>query len=245
MIITVIFMLFATTIIRPLSPNVIVSMVYHIIAYTIIISLICKTNLWTMLFSTITTMLLMSTIDNLYVPIVTILLGKGINEYMQNIFVMFALSMPVRLFQILGVIFLKRYYNILEFTNISKKFRKVFIFCNIIIISAEYYISNSFVNHFGLYSKIEQVFYAVAIFTITITVNFLVFTSVYLSVKKVMIVSDRNYRKLQGNMNELEENAKFAFNEVYRLLKDKDDNINQATILLEKILNVKGSNIDT
>jgi hypothetical protein len=60
-----------------------------------------------------------------------------------------------------------------------------------------------------------------------------------------MIVSDRNYRKLQGNMNELEENAKFAFNEVYRLLKDKDDNINQATILLEKNLNVKGSNIDT
>lgn len=126
----------------------------------------------------------------------------------------------------------------------SKEFRKAFIFCNMIIITAEYYISNSFVNHFSLYPKVEQIIFAAAIFIITITVNFLVFASIYLPVKKVMLVSDKNYRKLQGNMTELEENAKFAFNEVYRLIKDKE-NVEQATVLLEKILNVKGSKADT
>lgn len=244
MIVSTILMLFATAIIRPFMPNIVVSILFHIIAYTLIISIIYRTNFWTILFSTIASALVVSTIENIFVTIMTVVLGRGISEYMTNIPVMFALSLPIRLFQVLVIFFLKRYYNILEFTNISKEFRKVFIFCNLTIITAEYYISNSFVNHFSQYTKIEQILFAAAILIITITVNFLVFTSIYLSVKKVMLVSDSNYRKLQSNMTELEENAKYAFNEVYRLLKD-EENVEQATVLLEKLLNAKGSKADT
>ncbi|MCX7749471.1 MAG: hypothetical protein N2645_21650 [Clostridia bacterium] len=239
---TVILMLIATSTLRPLASNVIESMIYHIIAYIIIISLVygkslksIYINIGTVSFGTTIIMLFISTIDNLYMPILTIL-HSDINSYLNNILVLIPLSIPVRLVQGGAICLLWKYSKVLEVTKINKMLRKIFVISNVIIITAEYYLSNNFVNYYKMYTTSEQIFYTIAILMLTITVNFLVFSCIYITIKKVIMISDHNYKKLQQCKNDLEEDAKYAFNEVYRLLKDSE-NVDQAIDLLEKILN--------
>lgn len=210
--VSLVSMLVASSIIRPVVPNVVVNMISHCLVYILIIMLVYGFRLSYASLSVVFTMLMFSSIENLYYPFIVAYISKGIDNYMKHFQWIALYAMPSRILQ-LGIILCLWKYEILLVTKISKKFHKAFIISTFIMIIVEYFFAYSFANYFNTYSLSYQVIFAAMLVLMTIAFCFLIFQTVYVAIGDVLT---RGFTKYM----ELEENAKLAFDIINELIKD-------------------------
>lgn len=225
---TLALMLAASWFLRPLAPSPAFNMLFHIAAYLLIITLVYKINLGTVFLSVIMVMLFILTIENTFIPFIIAYKIKDLSAFFGNNATILVCSLPDRILQCLAVFLLWKYNEVFLITRINKKIRAVFIACNLIFIFAQAYFSSIYAAYFGSLSLAHQISYALVLVILLIAFDLLVFTLVYLTVKGVMLHGYSRYR-------ELEDNAKYAFNEVYNLLKCRNDT-GGAVSLLEELI---------
>ena len=205
-------MLAASSIIRPVAPNVVVNVVSHCLVYIVIIMLIYRLKLRYASLSVVFTMLMFSSIENLYYPFIIAYISKGTENYMKHYQWIALYAIPSRVMQVGIILFLWK-YEILLVTKISKKFHKAFIISTFAMIIVEYFFAYTFANYFSTYSLSYQVVFAAILFLMTIVFCFIIFQTVYVAIGDVITKGFTKY-------SELEENAKLAFDVINDLIKD-------------------------
>lgn len=220
-------MLVTSWFIRPLVPNVAVSFVLHMIIYAVIMLLIYKVNIVKAFFCTSILALLLSTMENLYIPYVITYVCGSLDKVYNNSMLFILISIPMRLIQAVAIIMLLKHSVVLEVTKIDRKFHRLFIICLYILTFVEYYMSNIFINYFNNMSLVHQITFSVSLFAIICVFGILVFNFIYSTVKGIVTQGYKQYQ-------ELENNAKLAFEEVYIMIKS--NNSEKAAKFIEEIV---------
>ncbi len=210
--VSIIAMLAATTIIRPLAQNVIENVLMHTVAYMILFVLIYRLKLGYAALSTILTMLLESTINNIFVPFVIAYISGGPKNFSEHYQFFVVYAMPQRIFQCLVIGFLWK-YDILMITKISRRFHKTFIILSSIMVLVEYVYAYMFDTYFDTQPLVYQITNAIILVMLVTVFNLLIFKTIYIAVGDILTKGYSKYK-------ELEENAKSAFARVNTLLKD-------------------------
>ncbi len=235
--ITLVLMLVSTWFIRPLAPNIVVNTLCTTVAYIVIFLIVYRLNVGIIALSVTSILLYILAIENTYIPFVIAYHAKNLTEFFGSNLTLLLCSIPERVLQVLAIALLWKYNEALVITSINKKFRMILIPCNIIIFSTEEFFSNIFVKFFNSFSFFEQIIYAVVLLMLILAFNTLIFAYMYIALKGVMILGFNRYQKLENKYQELEDNAQFAFDEVYQLLKN--NNTENAVTMLEELLGKK------
>ncbi len=223
--VTLVVMLTATYVIRPLIPNIVViSIISHAIVYIFIITLVYKIKLIYSVLSVLFTALLFSTIENIFYPFVVAYTG-GLENYSENYQIILLYAMPTRIVQILAILYLWK-YEILLVTKISKQFHKVFILLSFILVIIEYYFAYIFSTIFGTMYLMQQILFAIALVLLVLIFNFLMFKAIYITIGKIITNGFSQYK-------ELEENAKLAFDTINNLIKN--NRTSEAIEIIERL----------
>lgn len=225
-IIALALMLTASWFIRPIALNVVMNMTLHIIAYVLIITLIYWENVVKIAFSVALTLLIYSAVENSYIPLIIAYVSKGIDSFFKNIPLLILYSLPYRMAQIAAIILLYKTNIIMVISKVNRKFRQIFAACFIILIFLEYYFSYIFGLYFDKMHIVHQMTYSITLFVMLIVFNILILKFIDVAVRGVVTKGFQQY-------TELEENAKHAFLEVHKLLKN--NNVNAAIKLLEEL----------
>ncbi len=223
-------MLTASWFLRPLAPDPAFNILFHIIAYVMIITVVYRINLGTVFLSVIIISILMITIENAYIPFIIAYKIKNLTTFFSSNPTLLTCSLPERILQCLAIYLLWKYNEAFVITRINKRIRAIFIICNLIFIFAQAYFSNIFAAYFSSLSLVHQILYALVLVILLFAFDFLIFTLIYLTVKDVMRHGYNRYL-------ELEENAKYAFSKIYSLIKEKKD-VEGAVSLLEELIGV-------
>ncbi len=218
-------MLMATLIVRPIAQNVIQNVLMHTATYVLIFAFVYRLNLGNAALSTFLTILLTSTINNAYVPFIITYISGGMENFSQNYQLYVLYSLPTRIFQIL-VIFIFYKYEIIAITKITRRFYKMFLILTSLLIIVEYVYAYIFYTSFFTQSVHFQIINGIILILLVTVVNFIVFKTIYIAASDILI---RGYKKY----NELEEDAKHAFNEVKKLLIDHKND--EAIALINKL----------
>ena len=229
-LITIALMLLGSWIIRPLAPNVVINILLHSIVYTLLISLIYKTNLIKSAFCVSLVLLLYSTVENLYIRFIIAYISHGIENFNSNYQMFIVYSLPYRFAQIAAIIFLIKYEIVLDIAKIDKSFNRLFVICMYLLTCLEYCFSYLFDMYFEKMSLFHQIIFSIAISIMAFITSLLVFKFIYIIVRGLLTGGYKQYQ-------ELEMDSKYAFKKVYTLIKD--NNINGAEEILENLIDIK------
>ncbi len=207
---TLFLMLLSSCIIRPISPNIITSMTLHIIAYTFIIMLIYRMKPVYALFGTAFFFMIITTTEVLYTPHVITYGFKGMENFQNAYHWYVLLSAPQRIVQILVAVFLWK-HDILLVTRINNKFHKMFLASFLLLVFGEQLLYFVFVSIFEKLQLVYQIGFSVAMFIIVLALNFLILKLIYTVIGGLVVKSYNKY-------NDLEDDVKFAFDEIRTLL---------------------------
>ena len=222
-----ILMLTASYFLRPLATNFAVNALYHCIAYTLILMLVYRINLFKGLYSTTIFYLLYASIELSYLPFIVVYITKGMDNFFSNIPFAFLLCLPLRLLQFAVVVFLWKYNIVFTITNINKKFRLKFSICGIMLGSAETYFAYILSTYFDNYTLLHKVSYSIILFIMVIGFNSLVLSFLYTAAEQLIVGGFNKYK-------EVETEAMFAFKEVRNLLENNDSK--RAIVLINELL---------
>lgn len=228
-VISLVAMLVATNVIRPLAQTVVVSIILHSLTYILIVMLVYRLELGHAALSVVFAMLLFSTIENSYYPFIIAYISKGIENYLKHYQLIVVYAMPSRILQLAIILFLWK-YEILLVARISKQFHKTFIISSFILIFVEYFFGYIFYSYFNILPLFQQIIYALALVLMVIAFNLLIFKTIYVTIGRIISNGFTQYK-------ELEDNAKLAFDVLYNLLKNSK--IGEAIKLIEEL---KGNN---
>lgn len=223
--ISLIAMLVATSIIRPLAQNVVENVIAHCIAYIIIISLLYKLRLWHSAISVVFTMLLFSTIENSYYPFIIAYISGGIDNFTKHYQLFVLYSVPNRILQVMIIFFLYK-YEILLVTKISRQFHYTFVISTFILVFVEYFFGFIFYSYFNVFSLLQQITYAVALVLMVVFFNYLMFMTIYVTIGKIITNGFSQYQ-------ELEYDAKSAFLLINSLIKS--NRVDEAAKLIDDL----------
>ncbi|OGO82409.1 MAG: hypothetical protein A2Y21_07740 [Clostridiales bacterium GWC2_40_7] len=211
-IVSLVAMLTASYIIRPLIPNIpVINIILHSLAYIIILTIVYRLKLIYSILSILFAELLMTTFENMYVPFIIAYISKGIENFSRDYQLYVIYAIPTRIFQVLVIAYLWK-YEILMASKINRSFHKAFILSIIILVTIENFIAYIFYTMFNTLSLTHQILFAVALVLMILTSNFIMFASIYIAIGKIIQNGYTRY-------NDLEENAKVAFDIIRKLIK--------------------------
>ena len=225
-LIAVAAMLTASFIIRPMVKNVIQSVILHSFVYILIFTVIYSLKLADAVLSTFLTVLFISTISNIYYPFIIAYISHGIENFSKNYHLFVVYSIPTRIFQII-IIYILCKYEVVLITKISRRLHRMFIILTGVLVTIEYGYAYMFYINFFSQTLQYQICNGIILLLLVAVVNFIVFSTIYIEASDFLIKGYKRY-------NELEEDAKYALNEVKELL---ENNKNDEAIYLIKRLN--------
>ncbi len=218
-------MLLSSYVIRPISPNVITSVTLHVIAYTVLLMLVYRMKPIYALFGTAFIFMIMTTAEVIYTPYVITYGFKGMANF-QNAYHWYVLiSLPPRILQIIVITFLWR-HDILLVTRINNKFHRIFIVSFLLLGFGEQMLYFVFVSIFDKLQIVYQISFSAAMFIIVLVLNFLILKLIYTVINGLVVKSFNKY-------NDLENDVKFAFDEIRTLLVNNQ--VDEAVELIDDL----------
>ncbi|MCX7748258.1 MAG: hypothetical protein N2645_15430 [Clostridia bacterium] len=233
-VITIALMLTATCILKPLSNTVLLSYLVNIFSYTIIICIMYRINIGILLFCSSVVVLLVSTLENIFIPFVITYVTHGVEAYFNNLPLMFLCSLPIRGLQVYGIYIINKYKAVLIVSRFDKKFRIFFVVCNLIILVTQNVFSKMYIDNFNDTSLLLQILYAACLLAIILTVYIFIYSFMYSIAKGIIKRMDDSYKKLEYKYSELEDNTSIAFSKLHSILKN--NNVEEAINVIESIL---------
>ncbi len=203
-------MLTTSWFIRPIAPSIIINVILHTIAYLIIISIIYRLNVIYTLFGVAFAILVMSTVEVMFLPYVINYIFKGMENFQKAYHWYILLSLPHRIVQLLVIAFFWR-YEVLLLTRINRRFHSYFVTSFLLLAFVEHIFYFIFVTYSDKMSLAYQITYSLAMFTMVLVLNAFIFRFMYIAIGGVVVNGYNKYK-------ELEEDAKFAFSEIRSLL---------------------------
>lgn len=225
--VTLFLMITTSYIIRPLISNVAANMAIHSVVYMGVIAAVYRQNIAYTGFSVALTLTMYSVIENTYMPLIITYVSKGIeNFFSSSIHIIALCSLPYRLAQIATILLLNRTNIVYILSTICRRFSKSLTIILLGFIFVNYYLSYLFSLYFDKFQPVHQISFAIALFILMIVFAVLIAKFINIGIRGVVINGYKQYR-------ELEENSKYAFIELLRLLKDNDKA--QAIEILEEL----------
>lgn len=222
---TLVLMLLASSIIRPIAPSVMINMFLHTIVYVIIFVLIYRLKLPYAILSISFMFLIYSTLENLYLPFIITYAFNGIDNFFNQYYLLPLFSIPNRVGQIAVILFLWK-YEILLVTRINKRFHKFFIISSLSIIFIEFFLGYLFCSYFNKINLIHQISLSVSLISFVFLFNFLIFKFFYVVISDMLVNGYKKY-------NEFEENVLFALTEIQTMLKHSK--VDEAIKLIDEL----------
>lgn len=218
-------MLCSSCVIRPVSPNVLISVTLHAIAYTLIFILVYRMKPIYALFGTSFFLLIMSAIEVLYTPYVITYVFKGMANFENAYHWYVLLSLPQRIVQVLAIVFLWK-HEILLATKINHRFHRLFIILFLLLTFGEYSACYVFFNIFDLLPLVYQISFSISLFVIVLVLNILMFKLIHMVIGSLL---QRSYKMY----TDLEDDVGFALNEIRALLVNNQ--VDEAVKLIDFI----------
>lgn len=219
------FMLLSSYCIRPISPNIITSVAAHVIAYSLIIMFVYRMKLIYALFGTAFFYLVIAITESLYTPYVITYGFKGMANFQNAYHWYVLLSLPQRVVQIIVIALLWK-HEVLLITMINRQFHKVFLASFLLLTLGEYLLCYIFVAVFDMIPFVYQITLSVSLFIIAIVLNVMIFKLMYMVISHLIVKSYSKY-------NDLEDDVKFAFNEIRTLLLNNQ--VDEAVKLIDNL----------
>lgn len=224
--IALVSMLLVSNFIRPIVPNVVINMLLHVIAYIVILKLVYNIDLKYITLGVLFMVLVLSSVENLYIPYIITYVSKGIENFSNHYPFYVVYSMPYRIFQIILIRFFWK-HQVLLVTKINRRFHNFFIISTFILIIIEYFLNYLFYSYFNVMTLSHQISLSLSLILMVTVFNYLVFKFIYIAVSDIVTNGYKQY-------TELEENVKYALNEVEELLKM--DKVDDAINLIDKLI---------
>jgi hypothetical protein len=218
-------MLLSSCIIRPISPNIITSIALHTIAYTFILMLVYRMKPVYALLGTAFFLMIITTTEVLYTPYVITYGFQGMGNFQTAYHWYVLLSLPMRVVQIIVIAFLWK-HDILLVTRINRQFHRLFLASFLLLVFGEQLLYFVFVSIFDNLQMEYQIAFSVAMFIIVLVLNFLVLKLIYTVISGLVIKSFNKY-------NDLENDVKFAFDEIRTLLVNNQ--VDEAVKLIDDL----------
>lgn len=177
------------------------------------------------LFGTAFFFMIITTAEVIYVPYVVTYCFNGMQNLQSGYQWYVLLSLPQRLMQILVAVFLWK-HEILLATRISGKFHKMFLASFLLLGFGEQLFYFVFVSIFDKLQIVYQIAFSVAMFIIVLVLNFLVFKLIYTVITGLVVKTFNKY-------NDLENDVKFAFEEIRTLLVNNQ--VDEAVKLIDDL----------
>jgi hypothetical protein len=209
---SLVLMLLASEFIRPKAPNVIVNMALHLLAYIIIILVVYRIKLSYAILSVGFAMLIYATAENAYVPYIVAYVYKGMDNFATGYLMYPVYSLPIRIAQLIAIWFFWKHETLLV-TRINKRFHKDFIVSTLMLLLVEYFFLFLFYTYYEIMPLAHQIAFSIALCTMSIMFNLLVFRLVYNAVYGIVNSGYKHYL-------EFEEDVKNVLNEIQTLLKE-------------------------
>lgn len=229
-IFSLVFMLVATSLIRPIAPNVAVSFIAHSFVYSIIITVVYRIDIRKAFYSVTLLSFFFATFENIFYPYIVAYCFGGIENYQSSNINIIVCAIPTRLFQIGVISFLWRFVDELLVTKLNKKFYNIFVANFFVLTLVQYFFSYFFTVYFNRMSVTLQVFFSAALFLIMVVFNVIIYCFIYFMVRGIITQGYRRYQILENSTTD-------SFSKAYQLLENND--IKGAMSLIEGYANVK------
>jgi hypothetical protein len=228
---SMVLVLTASWLIRPIAPNVVVNMALHIVAYVLINTLIYRLNIKYSIMSVAFALLCYITINITFIPYIVKFIYGGMKGFANAYYLYPLFSLPMWICQFIMASFLWK-YEFLMATKINNRFHNFFIATFLILAFTEYSLVFIFYDYSDKLPLAIQIVFSFSLLIMTLVFNLMVFRFVHIVINGIVA---RGYRKY----SELEDDVKFAFNELRDLLKS--NNVDEAIKLIDD-LNGKNDN---
>ncbi|RCX17933.1 hypothetical protein DFR58_106101 [Anaerobacterium chartisolvens] len=186
LIIAIGLMVVATCILRPLSSNVVVSVIVHAIAYVGALKAIYKMNANAAVLSVTLTLLYTFTLENTFMPFVITYLCEGITNFYASNITMFLSTLPIRAFQLLGIAMFYKHDVCFKTVLEDRKYSIIFTASSLLMVMAHTFFSYIYVADFNKFSFKLQMAYSVGLLIIMLSFYTAIFSFIYIMVKELL-----------------------------------------------------------
>lgn len=224
-VVAVVLMLLTTIFVRPHIISVPLSAFAHYLAYIIILRIIYNISLHRAFFSITLIASFCILFENLLIPFVIIFFAGNQENFMQNNMAMLISSIPIRLFQIVTILFMWKYYVIFVSTKLNKRIYLLLSFILSAIFIAELLLSYLLVSYLGIMSGVHKIFYVLSLL-LMVFFNFLIFKLIFEVMKWMVEGGTKQYQSL-------EDDSRWFFEKVDSLLSEND--VSGARALIGKL----------
>ncbi len=242
---TVALMLAVSWFIRPLASSPAVSTAYHAIAYILILIIVYRMSFGTAFLSVSMAIQFLYMTENTIVLFAVTHISKSAIAFLGSSITMLMFSIPIRILQGLAAYFLSKYYEVFEISKVSKKLGILFATCNLGSAVIGFFFSHIYTQIFNTLSFTNQIIFALGLLLLFFLQLTLIFAFMYMTVKDVMWGEYHRYRgqrmKSKMELQEMNDNIEYAFNEIHSILK-KDRDIDKVVSILEDFLDIKHNN---
>ncbi len=221
----IILMLTSSWVIRPISPNIVTSIVMHTIAYSLIFMLVYRMKPIYALFGTSFFLLIITTTDMLYISYVITYIFKGMAGFQNGYHWYVLLAMPQRIIQFIAIVFLWK-HEVLLATKINYGFHKLFLTAFLLLTFGEQLLYFVYLDLCEKLTLIYQIMFSVSMFVIVLVLNLLLFKLIHMVVGNLLQKSYKMY-------TDLEDDVGFALDEIRALLVNNQ--VDEAVKLIDYI----------
>ncbi|PYG87738.1 hypothetical protein LY28_01758 [Ruminiclostridium sufflavum DSM 19573] len=203
-------MLLSSCIIRPVSPNIIINVTLHIIAYSLIFMLVYRMKPVYALFGTAFFLMIITATEVIYTPYVITYVFNGLANFQEGYHWYVLLSLPQRSVQALMIVFLWK-HEVLLVTRINCNFHRLFLASFLLLVFGEQLLYFIFISIFEKLQVVYQITFSASLFIIVLVLNFLIFKLIYTVIGGLVVKSYNKY-------SDFEDDVKFALGEIRDLL---------------------------
>ncbi|GEM_PF-2541348 len=213
-VITLVLMLLTTLTVRSFAPNVVINVLGHVVAYILIFTFVYRLDIRVSVFSISLITMLMTIIENLYIPFVIGYLIGNVEAFFSNQANLLLVSLPARVLQLLAILYMWKYHIVFVSVRLNRKLDVLlpvvmFGFC-----VPELCISFYFANAFANLNLTQQIIFSLALFLLML-MNLLILKLVFEVAKWAIEGGTRHYE-------ELENASQWLFEKIDNYLQDGD-----------------------
>lgn len=218
-------MLTATWLIRPHASSPAQSLVCHSIAYVLIILVVYRINPVKVVLGVAWTILYQNTLENTFIPFVIAYFSKGLTAFYGSHLTLILVSLPVRIFQALAVIYFYKNDEFLGAIRGDKKYNIVFAASCYLLTLAEVFISYIYYTFFDEFSFVIQLLFSCSLLALILSFYIAIFGFIYIIVKKFSDdVKNRDMKQRQLSaisMKKVNDKKRDTLEELYSVLQSE------------------------
>ncbi len=186
LIIAIGLMVAATCILRPLASNAVVSVIVHAIVYIGALKAIYKMHANAAVLSVTLTLLYTFTFENAFIPFVITYLCEGITNFYASNITMFLSAIPVRGFQLLGIVMFYKHDVCFKTVLEDRKYSIIFTASSLLMVMAHTFFSYIYIAGFDKLSFKLQMAYSLGLLIIMLSFYTAIFGFIYIMVKDLL-----------------------------------------------------------